>query len=111
MLIFLFMSIKVCLKSRVSCEVSSGAWLPGGLCECTHVSSAGSLLGAVEVIVKTSKVLDKRKNFLLTVPLSSSYSLPRLFQSSSVDIFKSSGANFPRVYTLKNNQRDGLQMI
>ena len=57
MLIFLFMSIKVCLKSRVSCKFSSGAWLPGGLCECTRVSSAGSLPEAVEVIVKTFKGL------------------------------------------------------
>ena len=32
-LIFLFMSIEVCLKSSVYCEFSSGAWLPGGLCE------------------------------------------------------------------------------
>ena len=56
-LIFLFMSIKVCLKSRVSCEFSIGAWLRSGLCECTHVSSVGSLPEAVEVIVKTFKGL------------------------------------------------------
>ena len=62
--------------------------------------------------LKLSKVLDKRKNFLLAVPLSSSYFLSCVF-SSLLAWISSRAADliFPRVYTLKDNLRHGLQMI